>query len=143
MLNFLLILFFSKTVLLTPDYIDVDSTADGYTFILQEPINAITQGASIQIDVTKMLDPFSKGDLFKVRSAISDLFKSGSIEVTLGEGDEAVRLEYKGSTLISNDRVSLALVGDNIPTGIDFTKLVLKTEVKLERIKIYWKNYKK
>ncbi len=143
MFDFFLILFFSKMVLLTPSYVDINHGVDGYTVILQEPISAITPGASIQIDVTEMLDPFGKGDLFKIRSAISDLFKEGSIKVTLGEGSEAIRLVYEGGSLIGDDSVFLALSGENIPTGVDFNKLIIKTEIQLKRVKIYWKNYKK
>ena len=144
MFDFLLILFFSKTILLTPDYVNIEPSNYGYTIDLKEPINAVTTGASIQIDITEMLPPFSKGDLFKVRRAISEMFPDSSIEATLtSEGSKTIRLRYQGYSLIGNETASLKLSRNEIPTGVDFKTITIKTDVKLERVKISWRNFQK
>jgi len=143
MLDFIFILFFSKTVLLTPDFININSNEKNHILNLNKPINAITSGASIQIDITKMLLYSVKGDIIKTRKSVSNMFPDGSVEAILSTHKGDISLKYEGGSLISNDNVRLALYSENIPTDTAFNVVTLKTSVNLEKIKVYWKNYKK
>jgi hypothetical protein len=143
MLDFIFILFLSKTVLLTSEFVDISSSDSSYVLNLQEPISAITSGASIQIDVTEMLSKSIDRDIIKTRKNIANMFSGGSIEAILSNATVDINLKYEGGNLISNDSIKLALYAENIPTDTDFNVVTLKSSVNLERVKVYWKNYKK
>lgn len=129
--------------MLTPNFIDINK-GDNYALKLNEPICAITTGAAIQIDVSEMvLTGGQKMNLLETRRTVSDMFSKGSIEATLIAGNKRIMLTYQGGTLVNNDSARLVLSGNEDPTGVDFSAIVIKTDVKLERVKIYWKNYKK
>jgi len=142
-MDFLLILFFSKTVLLTPDFIDVDTNMTGFELSLDERLSAITQGATIQIDVSEMLMKDGGKNVLEIRDAVRNRFPDKSIEVGLIGGQEEVRLTYQGAVMANNDSVRLILSSDAFPTGVDFSRMVIKTDVELIKVKIYWRNYKK
>ena len=142
MLDFLIILFFAKTVLLTPDFVDIDVSNELYKLEFKKPITAINSGANIQLDVTEML----LGDIDKgvivVRSKIKELFPSGSIEVSLlGKGSN-INLEYSG-VLKSKNSVRLAFTSNQMPTDTEFSSLALKTKVPLKKVRFFWKNHRK
>ena len=141
MLEFFWILFFSKTVLLTPDYVVIDGGASGYELELKEPISAITAGASIQVDVSEMVLRGSGNDLLQVRRKISEMFPLGSIEATIEGAANSIRLTYTGHTAVNNDSARLLLTADSVPTGVEFHKLSVMTDVDLTRVKVYWRNY--
>ncbi len=143
MFDFILILFLSKTVLLTPEFIDINSNEKSYVINLKKPINAITSGASIQVDITEMLPKSIKRDIIKTRKSVSNMFPDGSIEAILSTDKGDISLRYEGGSLIGNDGVRLALYGEEMPTDIDFNVVTLKSNVNLEKVKIYWKNYTK
>jgi hypothetical protein len=143
MVDFLFILLFSKTVLLTPDFITIDNFSDGYKVALNKPISAITSGASIQIDVSKMDLLSIKRSITETRNIVAKEFPVRSVKVTLkGEG-EKVQLIYQGAILANNDGVRLVLSSDKIPIDVNFNEVIVRTNVELQRVKIYWKNYKK
>lgn len=143
MFDFILILFLSKTVLLTPEFIDINSNEKSYVINLKKPINAITSGASIQVDITEMLPKSIKRDIIKTRKSVSNMFPDGSMEAILSTDKGDISLRYEGGSLIGNDGVRLALYGEEMPTDIDFNVVTLKSNVNLEKVKIYWKNYTK
>lgn len=129
--------------MLTPNFIDINK-GDNYAIKLNEPISAITTGAAIQIDVSEMvLTGGQKMNLLETRRTVSDMFSKGSIEAALIAGNKRIMLTYQGGTLVNNDSARLVLSGNEDPIGVDFSAIVIKTDVKLERVKIYWKNYKK
>lgn len=143
MLNFLIILLFSKTILLTPNFIDIDK-GDNYVLNLNESISAITSGATIQIDVSEMvLTGGKKMDILEIHRAVLGMFTGYSIEAELIGERGGITLTYQGSILVNNDSAILVLSGNDVQTGIEFGAVAIKTNAKLERIKIHWKNYKK
>ncbi len=143
MIDFFLILFFSKTVLLTPNFVDISGNMGEYELYLDEPISAITQGASIQVDVWEMLSVNDDKDVIQIRDAISNRFPDGSIEGTLFGDDKEVRVLFRGGVLVSKDSARLVLSSDKMPTSVDFSKVFVRSSIELERVRIYWKNYKK
>jgi len=141
--NFIIIFLFSKTLLLTPNFIDINK-GDKYLLKLKENIRAITTGATIQIDVSEMiLTGGQKMGLLEARRAVSDMFSMASIDAVLISEKKKIILTYQGGIIVNNDSVRLVLCGSEDPTGLDFSDIVIKTDIKLERVKIYWKNYKK
>ena len=142
MLDFLIILFFAKTVLLTPDFIDIDVSNELYKLDFAKPVRAINSGASIQLDVTEMLSSDIDKGVTVIRTEIKELFPDGSIEATLfGEGSN-INLEYRGS-LISKNSIRLQFKSNQMPTDKEFSSLVLKTKVNLKRVKFFWRNHQK
>ncbi len=139
MKELLLILFFSKVVLLTPNFIDINKGED-YIIKLNKPINAITTGASIMIDVTKMIPNADKLDIFQARDIVKKMFPKGSIEVLLIAKKKEIKLEELGSSFNKNN-IRLILSTKSVPTDIDFTSVIIKSDVDLKDVKVYWRNY--
>ncbi len=139
MFDFFLILFFSKTLLLTPIPVDIEKT---YTLNLEKPISAITSGASIQLDVSDML-LLENSNILEIRNRVSDIFFKDSIDVEISLMDEKIKMIFDGATLINNDSVRLILHSSDDVLDKDFNKIIINTKIKLENIKVYWKNYKK
>ena len=141
MYDFLMILFFSKVVLLTPEPVDINSNEKGYEINLKEPINAINSGASIEIDITTMLPVSIKGDVVKSREAVSKIFPDGSVEVILSMDKGNISLKDRFGISVGSNDTKLTLYNDNMPTNIDFNAVTIKTSVNLENVKIYWRNH--
>lgn len=143
MKDFFLILFFSKTILLTQNPITMSNGE--LELKLNEPIEAITSGASIQIDVTSMLKWDKNEGIKELRKKLDAIFPSGSIKAKLIEDDGMeIDLIYTGSSLINEDNVRLSLYGDGkISVDKEFTSIKLISSVELDEVNVYWKNYKK
>ena len=141
MYDFLMILLFSKVVLLTPEPVDINSNEKGYEINLKEPINAINSGASIEIDITTMLPVSIKGDVVKSREAVSKIFPDGSVEVILSMDKGNISLKDRFGISVGSNDTKLTLYNDNMPTNIDFNAVTIKTSVNLENVKIYWRNH--
>ena len=141
MKEFFLILFFSKTLLLTPDPINLHGRLE---LVPDKPIEAITSGASIQVDVSSMATRNWKEDILVFREKLSDLFPRSTIKAKLvGKDNKEVTLSYQGGHQFNKDIAMLSLHAHNgMPTGIEFTKVIIESSIKLNGIKVFWKNYK-
>lgn len=139
--EFFLILFFSKTVLLTPDLINLHGRLE---LVPDRPIEAITSGASIQIDVSSMVAWDGKEDILIFRKKLSEHFPPGTITAQLiGKDNKEVTLSYQGNHLFNKNNVMLSLyAGNGMPTDIEFTKVIIESNIKLLGIKVIWINYK-
>jgi hypothetical protein len=138
----MILLLFSKYILLTPDFINIDSNAP-YTLNLTNSINAISSGASIVVDVSKMIPNSNHHDFIDNINAFYNMFPIGSIEATLIAENITVKVTYLGNTAIGKKDVRLVLSGDAIPTGVDFNSISIKTSIKLNQVKVYWRNFTK
>ena len=140
MLEFLRILFFAKTVLLTPQPVTLLGDME---LRPQEPLTAITSGAGIEIDVTSMLARRQDEGIVDLRRRVVEAFPRGRIEARLlGKGPE-VLLRYEGGVAVSDDAIVLGLVAEGgIPTDAEFDRVILKTAVKLESVRVSWRNAK-
>ena len=141
MKEFFIILFFGKTVLLTPTPIDIE---DMVTIKPDKTISAITRGASLQIDVSETIrrDPNERVDEFRDR--VKNLYPPGSIKAELVDKSGGVfYIEYSGYMQSNKDStVLLVNANDNTPTDKEFVKLTLSTKVVLKNVNLVWKNYK-
>ena len=135
-----LILLFSKTVLLTPVPIDLYGQLD---LIPERPLEAITSGASIQIDVSSRIS-WDGEDIFDFRQKLSDIFPPGTIEAELkGSHDEKVILVYTGHTEFNDESVRLLLYAEpGVPLDVEFEKVSIKSSIRFEGVRIFWKNFR-
>jgi len=142
MKTFLLILFFSKTVPLTTEPV----TITGEVELLQdEPISAITSGASIKIDITKMLPDanIKSSGFIEAQRLIEERipFRSTRARLISKDGSEILLSDYGIS--LSNDSAWYSLSSrTGVPTDLEFTKVIIESSVELTDVTIYWRNYK-
>jgi hypothetical protein len=77
MKEFFLILFFAKSVVITPEPVDIASIV---TFDLPEPVSAITSGAHVRIDVSESLpSDLDVSDPVAVLEYLAVRFPDGSV----------------------------------------------------------------
>ncbi len=138
--TFFLILFLSKSVILTPDPISV---GDGEVELsLGENISAITTGATLQIDVSTMIDLDSKSGVVQIRKVAEAQFPSGTISAILvNDENSMIPLTYFGGILVNDGSVRLSLEG-KIPLETEWNKVVLKSDLELREVSIVWLNAK-
>lgn len=142
MKEFFLILFFSKTVLLTPVPVDIS----GELVIRPEkPLEAITPGASLGIDVSDLIGrlKIKEAGVIEVRELLKEKITEGSVSATLhGTKGEKVVLNESGIS-IANDVARLNLYADaGVPTNVAFNKIIITSRTELKGVKVYWKNFK-
>ena len=143
MWKFIIILFFSKTILLTPSAINIDK-GEKYVINLNESISAITTGANIQIDVSNMIIKDTlKINLIETRRIVSDMFDKGSIQAVLISENDKIMLTYQGETFINENNIRLVLSANKVSIRVDFSAIEMTSDVRLEKIEVFWKNYKK
>lgn len=142
MFEFIFILLFGKTFLLTNVPVDIQDT---FFISLERPISAITSGANIQVDITSMLKYEPENGIADLSSKIEKLFPPHSIKATLfsRKGEEAILTNSKAFGF-NDTRVLIPLYSDiGVPKDIEFIKVQISSEKILRGVKIYWKNHKK
>lgn len=141
MMEFFRILFFAKTVLLTPEPIDLVGDVE---LELKEPLVAITRGASIEIDVSSILTKRKQESIIEFDRKVAEIFPVGGIEANLFSEDEVkVILSYDGGAAYTNDRVFLMLYADGgVPTDVEFDRLMIRSRIKLTSVTVSWRNSK-
>jgi len=142
-LTFFKILFLSKVVLVTPNFINVEHEQN-INFI--ETVSAITEGAHFQIDVSSMFKN-QNVDIITIKDKISERFPLGSIKATLrsDEHSKTVQLIFKGGVSWGGKediKIILRALSE-IPTGVHFKSVLIETKIPLEGVMIYWSNYSK
>lgn len=138
MINFLRVLLFSNIILLTPYPVDINAHS---VIELEQPIVAITSGASLNIDVSNMLENPKPYNL-EWRTHLDHMFPPKSMSAKLvTSGGEMVSLVYEGYSSYNGESVRLILEGENIPTNVKFTKVIIETEIPLQDVLVYWRNF--
>lgn len=134
------VIFFGGSVYLTPEPIDLHGR---YEIVRVKPIEALTAGASLGIDVSSVIKDYGKGnDVWTLSRRVERLIPPGSVEAVLvGDGVEVV-LRYKGHFRYNNTGIWVTLEADEgVPTGVDFTKVVIDSDVELKGVRVIWRNY--
>jgi hypothetical protein len=134
LVTFFKLLFLLKTTLLTTSPITIGD--EWISIIPSQPLEAITGGAAIYIDVTKYVKPMDF-------DAVSRTFPDGSVAGKLVQrnGSEVPLKSAGGSH--SSDSVLLIVAGEaSVPTGVEFVEVKLKSSVTIESANVYWKNGK-
>lgn len=143
MIEFFAILFFGKTILLTPGEIDLDVGNVVYELPLNEPLVAISVGASIQIDVTNMLKFGANKSVRQLREMTAIRFADSVIAANLMGESVTIQLNFDGATSVDENSVRIILKADDMPLDTEFNRLTLETSVPLHQVGIFWKNYSK
>jgi hypothetical protein len=131
-ITFFKLIFFLETLLLTPTPIDIND--EWISIKPNEPIAAITGGASIRIDVSKYIKSMDFNEEI-------ELFPNGSVEGRLIQKDgQEIMLTNDGKSH-SKDSVMLIVSGINsIPTDVEFIEVKLKSKLLISSTMVYWKN---
>ena len=142
MKTFLLILFFSKTIPLTTEPVTIISEM---TIHPDEPLSAITKGASVKIDISKMLPNANvkSSGILEAQALIEERIPYRSTRARLiTEDDTEITLSDYGIAL-SNDGAWYSLSARNgVPTDLEFTKVIIESSVELHDVQVFWRNYK-
>ena len=134
------IFFFSKTVLLTPYPIDLYGSIE---LTLDNPIEAITTGAGIEIDVSTMIKWESREDIEGFERRLLSLFPPGSVSAKIIGNNIKLPMYYEGAYSFNENSVVLYLDAKHgVPTGIKFSMVIVSSTVEMKNIKIFWRNYK-
>lgn len=141
MKEFFLILFFAKTISLTPEPVDLIGEMELQP---KEPLKAITSGASIQIDVSSTITWGGDEGIVELRQRLAKMFPANSIKAKLiGNSNQEVVFTYKGNHLFNRDSVTLSLYSDNgVPTDMEFRRVIITSNIELKGVYIFWKNHK-
>jgi hypothetical protein len=126
------LIFFLKTILLTPSPINISN--EWVSIKPSEPLEAITGGAAIHIDITQFVKPFQFDE-------VSKKFPNGGIEGKLiQQNGKEILLISKGSSH-GNNTVRLIVSGVTpVSTDTKFVEVKLKSKINIESSSIYWKN---
>jgi hypothetical protein len=137
-ITFFKLLFFSKVVLLTPHPVNIDSK---YSLVLNEPINAITHGAVLEIDVSNMFQSRNI-TLINVSEIVMKNIPPNSVKAYLHTDkiDKTISLFFnRGISWSGNNEIRIILSNpEKMKTDVDFQKIKIETKVPLEQVKIYW-----
>ncbi len=141
MKEFLLILFFSKTFLLTPDPVNFIGEMELFP---EEPLSAITSGASLQIDVSN----FTKGiniknnGIIESRKLLKEIIPEGSVNAILYSKDGEVPLDESGFALSNSGVILMLSSKTGVPVDIEFDKVKIISRIEFKDVQVYWKNFK-
>ena len=137
MKEFFLMLFFAKSILLTPS--GVDLTHEWSQIPLDEPLEAITSGAAIYVDVTKHVDAGISID------ELDATFPAGTIKVRLvREASQETLLGNNSAYTFEEGKVYLNLDAvDGVPTDKEFTGMYIQSAKPLSGVSLVWMNHRK
>lgn len=125
-------LFFLKTVLITPTPIDIGN--EWVTIKPSESLEAITGGAAIYIDVTKYAKPLDF-------DGVGNKFPPGTVEGKLIHKDKTeTQLISSGSSHSNTDVRLIVSSAQPVPTDAEFIEVKLKSKIPLQSVNVYWKN---
>jgi hypothetical protein len=137
MKEFFLILFFAKSVLLTPN--GVTLTNEWLQIPLEESLEAITSGAAIYVDVSKYVDADASID------NLDAAFPVGTVKVRLVQNDgQETLLGNSSAYSFEKDKIYLNLdATDGVPTGKEFTGLYIQSAKPLSGVSLVWVNHRR
>lgn len=111
--------------------------------IPDEPIEAITNGAGIEVDVSSMIAWKNHENIMLFKRRLLSLFPPETISVKLIGENAELEMYYDGSYSFNENIVILYVEAKNgVPVGVKYNKVVVSSGVKLKHIKVYWRNYK-
>ena len=138
-LTMLKILLFGGSTLLTPEPIDINTNI--FTIEPKSSIEAITKGASLNIDVSQYILSEKMTDGF---NEIKEKFPQGCITATLisEQGQKVVLDKSSGRWGGAKKMVNLH-AANGVPTDIEFNKIELVSCKEIKSTKVTWYNYSK
>lgn len=143
MKEYLLILLFGKTVILTPEPITLN---DENLIFSEEKLDVLTSGANLSIDITHFLESKNidiRNDFFVDDfKEIEKILPSGTFSVEISNESTSYKLNRKGYSYKENE-IKLIFYNSSLPEGFKFHSLEIATKVQLENVLIFWQNYSK
>ena len=143
MKTLLLILIFGKSILLTPEYIDIE---DNIALELNVNVSAITSGAYIQIDVTRNIKYQKGSDISEFRKQVQKLYPPNTIEgILIENGGNMTALKYGDQNIMFNENETLLTLNSEEGVSIEkeFIKVKILSEIEIKNALITWVNNKK
>ena len=136
MWNFIKLLIFSKTILLTPSPIDLHGEV---VIVPEQPLTAISAGAHLTVDVTAI---FGGPEAFwKIEEERQKKIPDGTLEARLfTEDGESVLLTYNGLSSSKDKLLAKLFAEDGVSTEVEFVKVVVNSKVPLHDVRITWEN---
>lgn len=111
---------------------------------MENPLEAITSGAVLLVDVSMMLDASEDESRVSLMRKASSEFHSDSIWATLHFSDgEDLTIFYRGGVSVAAENRVYLLLGDgkNMPTGKEFSKVDICAKNTIDEVDVYWRNY--
>lgn len=145
MIEFLMMLFFGRTTELTQSPVDISPPSLSFEMELDKTIKALTEGASLRIEVTQMIKERNPRSISKDREEVEKLFPDRSVRATLVGESSTHELVFTGNTSIGNEDVAISLHSTTYPisTNVEYDKVIIDTDVPMENVRIFWSNYSK
>ncbi len=142
MKTFFLLLFFSSNSLLTESYVTIKDNT--HIINIKKPISAITDGASLLIDISSMIPDIENKSITQLRKDVINIFESFIITAKLIGKTNNVTLAYSGHSMITNKQVFLTLESNkNLSKLGKWSKVIISSSKELTDVKVYWKNFSK
>lgn len=133
------ILIFGGSTLLTPEPIDINTNI--LTIEPKSSIEAITKGASLNIDVSQYIFSQKMTDGF---NEIKEKFPQGCITATLiSEQGEKVILDKSSGRWGGTKKMVNLHAANGVSTDIEFNKIELISCKEIKNTKVTWYNYSK
>lgn len=137
MRDFIFILLFGKTTVLTPQPIDLLQETK---IAIGENLDVITAGANLDIDITSFLKNKKIESLVDNREKIESLLPRGTFSVFLKYGDKTHKLE-KRSYSKSNGKTYLTFHSASLSKKFIFNEVEVITKVPIENVYVQWNNF--
>lgn len=140
-------MFFSETVLITNTPIDI---INNQKIVLKKPLNAITSGAHIKIEITNMFKKelekvFSLEHLKNMKLKIEKTINPKNIKILLytKENKKINLLLEKGYLEINKNSISILFTNSEAILEKKFYTIEINTSILLKKVNISWINFKK
>ena len=140
MIEFILVLLLGKSIVLTPEPINLSGT---HEISLTAPIKAVSSGARIGVDVSSIVSIRPDESLVDFRDRVGREFPSMSMSALLQSSEgKSIKLIYSGNVEIGKSTVVLSLTSGNaFPTNQAFNRLTVTSTVQAKGVKVIWTNY--
>lgn len=150
---FFLLLFFARTILLTPEPISI--VEDWTRFTPEKSFKAIARGSKIRIRLTKDTKQLqvlrknekeskNEGSFWDPFDDLEEFFPANTIEAKLIWADGTIyNLSVCGHS-ISRDKTKqitadISLCG-SLPIDVEFEAIDIRSNLKIENVELYWQN---
>jgi hypothetical protein len=142
MWQFLQILFFGGTVLITP--MPVDVTDSWLEIHLKEPVEALNSGATLQVDVTSIVPPTKPDghDAIDRLAIATERFPNGCVEARLVTKEQREVMLTNVSPSVSSTQTFLLLTNAaGMPTDLKFSNVFVRASCPISATHVYWHNF--
>ena len=128
---------FGSTIVLTPQGVDLGASPS--RIVLDEPIEAISAGAHIMIDITRFI---KSTNVIDGLNEVDAIFPKGCVTASLISDSSKILLDDSYGGWGGEDSVRLNLSSQmGIPVDVQFTAIEISSCVDIKLAIILWHNY--